>query len=143
MPVAEASASPVAEASASPTATQPTPTPDYQRATEDGPPLLTADPTVVCNDAGQARCRQIAVAALEIAGASGQTVAKVDVWTSLMCRDAFDCPVARLATTRPFGSAVVSFGPGHPDAWIDVVELDHGKATGTNPVLAWIIRSGD
>jgi hypothetical protein len=68
-----------------------------------GPP-----PAVDCHDLPGSRCAEVAHAVLaKIADPSLPRPTKVDVWASLLCSDAFDCPPYYLGDHRTIGSAVV------------------------------------
>lgn len=95
-----------------------------------------------CHDAGIVPCGEIAGAAVKELPAEAPAVESVGVWTSILCRDTTDCPAFRFEGYRPLGSAIVSFGPGLPQAWVNVVEPapDTGRARVPGEVQAWIIH---
>lgn len=107
---------------------------------------LRAPGTIVCNDVDTASCQRIVNATvLRLVDAPGPAT-EIGVWKSLMCRDTSDCPAYRLVGSRLLGSAVVTFGSGHPTAWVNVVEpgLDPTRDQTQDPPspgpVAWIIR---
>ncbi len=84
---------------------------------------VRAPGTIVCNDVDTASCLRIVNATvLRLVDAIPGPATEIGVWKSLMCRDTSDCPAYRLVGSRALGSAVVTFGSGHPTAWVNVVE---------------------
>ena len=97
---------------------------------------------VDCHDAGIVVCGEVARAAVEQLPTEAPAVESVGVWTSILCRDTADCPAFRFEGYRPLGSAIVSFGSGLPQAWVNVVEPapESGRALVPGDVQAWIIH---
>lgn len=119
---------PAAAAAPTVTASGPSPAP-----TPSGPP-----PRLTCHALAAARCGAIARAAL--AAAADPTLphpSAIDVWASLLCGSAFDCPPERMAGHRPAGSAVIVAGA--IGLWVNVSEA--AGAAGTGSFDAWVVRS--
>jgi hypothetical protein len=105
-----------------------------------GPAPIGA-PDVTCHGLGHSRCQAVAAAVLDIVSIDSPPIAGIDVWASLICGNALDCPSDRLRG-RPLGSAAVSFGPGGPTAWANVVAAtpDTAYPQGASTATAWMVR---
>ena len=140
-PIAAASAT---EASPRPTAAGPTTgtssPPNLPAAVIRG---LSGPGDVVCHDASPDRCGLIVAAAMKRVRFGAQ-IEGIGVWTALLCHEVLDCPPSRFVGFRPLGSAIVTYGPGQPAAWVNVVEPlpDPGRDPLAVGPVAWIIRWG-
>lgn len=103
---------------------------------------VPAPSSIRCHGTGQKRCSQIAFAAIRGLPAEGPPVETVSVWDSIVCGSDEDCPASRFKGYVPLGSAIVSFGRGHPRAWLNVVEPAPYPGWVWVPAdsRAWIIR---
>ena len=101
-----------------------------------------APSSIRCHGTGPERCSQIAFAAIRGLPAEGPPVETVSVWDSIVCGSDEDCPASRFKGYLPLGSAIVSFGRGHPRAWLNVVEPAPypGWVWAPADSRAWIIR---
>ncbi|MFL5778282.1 MAG: hypothetical protein ACJ761_05010 [Chloroflexota bacterium] len=97
-------------------------------------------PSVVCHELDPPTCQQVAQAALDVVRVEGREPVDVAVWPSLICGSDADCPLARLARRQALGSAVVSFGPGRPEAWTNVLGPARSGVNASPGVDAWVIR---
>jgi hypothetical protein len=124
----ESPASVVPAASAATPSDTPTPT------IAPGPP-----PRLTCHGVPGARCADILKAVLiAVATPPIPHPTRVDIWASLLCSDAFDCPPGQIDDRRPAGSAVVTAG----SIWLWVNVTDALGASGPGTLSAWVIRSG-
>lgn len=90
---------------------------------------------VQCRQLDAPTCHGLAQAALAVLPIDAPPVTNVTVYRSLLCRNDFDCPPGRLASSRaPSGSVILGFADGGPDAWVDVV------TAASAGLEAWIIR---
>jgi hypothetical protein len=104
--------------------------------------VLPSPGAIDCHDAGFIQCSRIVGAALQILPADLPPVESVGAWASILCRDTLDCPTGRFVGYQALGSAVVSFGPDHPEAWINVVAPVSAPGRGGVPtgLIAWVVQ---
>ena len=89
-------------------------------------------PRVVCHDIADGRCQAIARAALTASEDPALPwPSRIDVWASLLCGSAFDCPPDRMTGRNAAGSAVVT--AGSVGLWVNVVEPATGTGTRAGP----------
>lgn len=95
---------------------------------------------IECHDLEAGPCLAVARATVAVLPRD-DAVARIDAWSSILCRDTLDCPPRRLVGAEPIGSAVVAFADGGPSAWVNVV--DPGQPpSGSGPTVApvaWIV----
>jgi hypothetical protein len=110
-------------------------------------PAATSRPSaspasIECHVSSLARCNQIANAAVGQMPNDSAPIETVSVWDSILCNSNDDCPSSRFQGYRPLGSAIVSFGPGRRQAWVNVVEPEPFPGWVWVPAdnRAWIIR---
>jgi hypothetical protein len=106
------------------------------------PRALPAPAMVACHGLHPAACARVIRAAVDILPPDAPTIASVGAWSSILCSDDFDCPPQRMTGYQPLGSSIISFGPGQPQAWINVVERASPvrRSAASAPLVAWIIR---
>ncbi len=99
-------------------------------------------PDIECRGVGPRRCRAAAEAALAATvEPGGSPIVHIDVWASMLCDSAFDCPADRLRDREPAGSAVVRFASGM-EAWVNLTgAIDPGHPSQLTAYAAWVIRS--
>jgi hypothetical protein len=135
-PVAVAQPTSTATPTPLPPATPPATPPIGDPITERGP--ASQPLTITCNDAGASLCERI-VEAVSLRLAEPSSIREIVVWTSLRCRDSGDCPSSLIDGYDRLGSAVVSFGSGKSDTWVNVVapepDLSHHPNGGD---YAWV-----
>jgi hypothetical protein len=140
-----AGSSPSSRSAGAATVVPSSPSPIAVRGTPAAPATPRASPprsSIKCHGTSLERCLQIANAAMRQLPSDAPPVETIAVGDSILCSSDADCPPSRFQGYRPLGSAVVSFGPGRPRAWLNVVEPTPFPGWVWVPAdsRAWIIR---
>ncbi|MGZ8527689.1 MAG: hypothetical protein ACXWWR_02760 [Candidatus Limnocylindrales bacterium] len=115
-----------------------------QRSAVATPRPYPAPSAIHCHGTSVGRCSLVVIAAVGQLPSDVPPVEAIAVWDSILCGSDADCPSSRFRGYRPLGSAIVSFGPDQPRAWVNVVEpAPHpGRVWVPTDIRAWIIRWG-